>query len=230
MAKFYTTVKMHKSPHTLRPIVATCGTVLSNLSKWLDYKLKKLLPFITTYIKDSTALRQKLKRLGRLPKNARLVVADAISMYTNIKTDHALKILRMILEELKREGKLPKYFDIEMIIKAARIVMCWNLMEYGDCYFKNKTGTAMGTPLAILWAIIYHHWQETKVIIPKYGKKIPLLTRFIDDTFAVVLVGGEDGLQPNEWNDLKNDLNNHRILRWTIQEPSMSVDYLDLTV
>ena len=69
MAKFYTTVKVHKNPHTLRPIVATCGTALSNLSKWLDYKLKKLLPFITAYIKDSNDFRQKLKQLGRLPEN-----------------------------------------------------------------------------------------------------------------------------------------------------------------
>ena len=61
MENFYTTVKIHKTPHTLKPIVATRGTVLSNLSKWLDYKLKKLLPFMTTYIKDSNDLRQKLK-------------------------------------------------------------------------------------------------------------------------------------------------------------------------
>ena len=230
MAKFYTMVKMHKDPHELRPIVATCGTVLSNLSKWLDYKLKKLLPFITTYIKDSNDLRRKLKQLGRLPENARLIAADAIAMYPNIKTEHALDIVRMFLEELAREGKLPRYFDIEMILKAARIVMYWNIMEYGDCYFKNISGTAMGTPAAVLWAIIYFHWPETKMLIPKYGEKMPLLTRFIDDIFAVILVGGEDGLTPNEWTDFKKDLNSHGILRWTVREPSMSVDYLDLTI
>ena len=230
IAKFYTTVKIHKNPHTLRPIVATCGTVLSNLSKWLDYKLKKLLPFMTTYIKDSNDLRQKLKELGHLPENARLVVADAISMYPSIDTEHALRILRKLLEEWKREGKLPKYFDVEMIIKAARIVMCWNLLEYGDCCFKNKNGTAMGTPAAVLWAIIYFHWPETKMLIPKYGEKMPLFARFIDDIFIVALIGGEDGLRPSEWNDFKRDLNSHGMLRWTIKEPSMSVDYLDLTV
>ena len=83
-------------------------------------------------------------------------------MYPSIDTEHALRILRKLLEEWKREGKLPKYFDVEMIIKAARIVMCWNLLEYGDCCFKNKNGTAMGTPAAVLWAIIYFHWPETK--------------------------------------------------------------------
>ena len=144
-----------------------------------------------------------MKRLGRLPENARLIAADAIAMYPNIKTEHALDIVRMFLEELDREGKLPRYFDIEMILKAARIVMYWNIMEYGDCYFKNISGTAMGTPAAVLWAIIYFHWPETKILIPKYGEKMPLLTRFFDDIFAVVLVGGEEGLKPNEWTDFK---------------------------
>ena len=51
LAKFYTTIKVHKNPPTLRPIVAQCGTVILVLSSWLDYKLKKLLPFVSTYIK-----------------------------------------------------------------------------------------------------------------------------------------------------------------------------------
>ena len=134
------------------------------------------------------------------------------------------------MKELDREGTLPKYFEIEMITRATRIVMCWNLFEYGDCYFRNNIGTAMGTPAAVLWAIIYFHWPETKVLIPKHGENMPLLTRFIDDIFAIVLVGGEDGFQPSEWNDFKKDLNNYGVLKWTIQEPSMSVYYLDLTV
>ena len=53
MARFYTLIKVHKNPHTFRPIVATCGTVLLILSSWLDYKLKQLLPFVETYIKTA---------------------------------------------------------------------------------------------------------------------------------------------------------------------------------
>ena len=95
---------MHKDPYIFRPIVATCGTALSILSSWLDYKLKQLLPFIETYIKSSCQLRKKLKELGRLPKNARMVTADAKSMYTKIETEHGLEVLRQFLEELKEEG------------------------------------------------------------------------------------------------------------------------------
>ena len=71
MAKFYTTIKVHKNPPTLRPIVAQCGTVILVLSSWLDYKLKKLSPFISTYMKDSRDFKVKLDHLNsndRLPK------------------------------------------------------------------------------------------------------------------------------------------------------------------
>ena len=71
LAKFYTTIKVHKNLLTLRPIVRQCGTVISLLSSWLDYNLKKLLPFILIYIKDSRYFKIKLDNLnsnGRLPK------------------------------------------------------------------------------------------------------------------------------------------------------------------
>ena len=62
-----------------------------------------------------------------------------------------------------------------MIVEATTLLMCWNLFEYGDCYVKQLAGTAMCMPIAVLWAIIYHYWNEKKVLIPQYspGNKIP---------------------------------------------------------
>ena len=59
---------------------------------------------------------------------------DAISMYTNIDTKHALEVLRKFLVELEEEGNLPPNFDIDMIIHAATLTMQWNLFEYGDFF------------------------------------------------------------------------------------------------
>ena len=73
---------------------------------------------------------------GRLAKYARLVTADAISMYTNIDTGYGLKVLRLFLEELRSEDNLPPNFDTDMVVEAVRFVMRWNIFEYGDCCFK----------------------------------------------------------------------------------------------
>ena len=229
MSRFYTTLKAHKDPYKFRPIVATCGTAIAVLSCWLDYQLQQLKPFISTYIQDSDDLREQMESLGPLPSNARVFTADANSMYTNIDTDHGLEILRQFLEELDEEGKLPPNIKIDIIIEAARIVMRWNIFEYGDCYFRQLVGTAMGTPAAVMWAIIYYYWHEKHCLLPKYGNKIPFLRRFIDDMKGVVLVGGDDGMTRQEWNEFKKDLA-FGLLTWEVEEPSLSVNFLDLTI
>jgi hypothetical protein len=178
LARFYMTIKVHKRvdkpvPHPFRPIVATCGTALAILSKWLDHKLQQLKPHILTYVKDSDEFLkhvkafQKLQKNGKLPKNARHFTADAESMYTYIDTDHALEVLRLFLEELEREGKLPTDFDIDMIMQAATLIMKWNLFEFGNTFFKQLLGTAMGTPVAVIWAMIYFWWHEKHRLIPR---------------------------------------------------------------
>jgi hypothetical protein len=68
------------------------------------------------------------------------------------------------------------------------------------------------------------------VLIPKYGGKISLLRRYIDDIFCVVLIGGDDGMSKVEWQQFKTDLNDFGILTWDTDEPASSVSFLDLTI
>ena len=68
-------------------------------------------------------------------KKVRHFTADAKSMYTNINSNHALELLRLFLEELEKEGKLPPDFNIKMIMQAAKLIMKWNLFEFGDTFF-----------------------------------------------------------------------------------------------
>ena len=98
--KFRMSAKVHKTPWKLRPIVCCAGTVLNCLSRWLDYWFQKLKPNITTYIKDSAQLLQKLKAIKQLPKNSWTFTADAKSMYTNIDTNHALETISKWLDSI----------------------------------------------------------------------------------------------------------------------------------
>jgi hypothetical protein len=88
--------------------VATCGTLMNTISKWIDYQLQKIAKTIPTYIRDSFDLKEQLTKLDKLPRNAKLFTADATSMYTNIDTPHALKKIGEWLEHYKHE--LPKNF------------------------------------------------------------------------------------------------------------------------
>ena len=97
------------------------------------------------FIKYCGDFLTKLKDFGWLPKNAGVFMVDAISMYSSIDTKHALEVLQKFLEELEEEGKLPPDFDVDVIVQAAALIMCWNLFEYGDSFSKQLIDTAMGT-------------------------------------------------------------------------------------
>ena len=89
ISKFRATIKVHKNPPKTRPVVATCGTYLGSLSKWLDQQLQALMTFLPWCTKDSQTLRDELIPL-EIPNLARLFSFDAVSMYSNIDLDHAM--------------------------------------------------------------------------------------------------------------------------------------------
>ena len=63
LAKFYMSLNTHKTPPTMGRIVCCSGTLLSCLSQWLDYWLQASKPPITSYIKDSSQLLERLREL-----------------------------------------------------------------------------------------------------------------------------------------------------------------------
>ena len=71
-----------------------------------------------------------------------------------------------------------------------------------------------------------------KVLIPQYsyGNIMPLLSRFTDDNFAVVIFGGDDGLTADECgtNSRKTLTTTYGILRWNLKEVLLKVIYIDL--
>ncbi len=102
IAKFRTTVKIHKNPWKLRPAVAKCGTILECMSKWLDFKLQKLVGLMPAVVKDSKTFRDELISLD-LPKNARIFTINATSMYTNIDFNHSMQIMQNWIRNVQED-------------------------------------------------------------------------------------------------------------------------------
>ena len=221
-ARFRMTLKAHKVSYKMRPIVCCAGTLLNHLSKWLDFQLQKLTQFIPSYLKDSRKLLAKLKAIGLLPPNAKLFTADANSMYTNIDTDHALAVISSWIDSLS--GSLPSNYPVNAVKDAMRLVMKNNIFEWGDMHFLQLLGTAMGTSAACMWATAYYGVHETTTLIPRHSTSLILYVRYIDDIFGIWT--GDKAA----WQAFKADINNFGILTWDINEPSTSVDFLDLTI
>jgi hypothetical protein len=148
-------------------------------------------------------------------------------MYSNIDLDHAIKIMQLWLETYvpsASESILPT----QAILDALELVMRHNIMQFGDSYFLQLIGTAMGTSVAVVFANLYFGWHEKELILPRYQnhfKRILYHARLIDDVFFI-WIGKTDSI----WKNLIQDYNSFGILKWEINEPSSQVDFLDLTL
>ncbi|KAL7531683.1 hypothetical protein ACHAWF_003879 [Thalassiosira exigua] len=85
-------------------------------------------------------------------------------MYTNIDTDHALSVISTWLGSLD----LLDGFPLGGVKEAMVIVMKNNSVEWGDIYFLQLLGTAIGTFTACMWAMIYYAVHEMGLLIPKH--------------------------------------------------------------
>ena len=224
LARFRMTAKIHKTPWVMRPIVATSGTFANDWSKWLHHQLAKLEPFVESYLADTQGLLDALKPL-HLPPNARLFTADARSMYTNIDTRHAIQVISSFMDELEAAGNLPDGFPIEATKNAMSIIMTTNIFEFGDLRFLQLVGTAMGTPAACAWATLYFGWHENQKLLPTYQPQILFYRRFIDDVVGIWACDN-----PATWTSFCQELDNFGILRWDVERPSLSVDFMDVTL
>ena len=225
-ARFRMTAKVHKTPWKTRPIVCCAGTFMNDWSKWLDFWLQKLKTKVPTYVKDSQQVVDETKAL-KLPPNSLLFAADANSMYNNIDTKHAIKVIDWWLNDLAKKKELPEGFPLEAVLSAMRDIMRENLFGWGDMFFKQLIGTAMGTSAAVMWATLYFAYHEVHTLIPKHGHNLLYFRRFIDDIHGVWT-----GNTTTDWKAFQDDVNTFGILTWDIVDvtPSTSVNFLDLTL
>ena len=213
-------MKVHKTPLKIRPVVSCSGSLLHPLGVWIDTALQPIATTLTSFIASSYDLKEALETIPGLPPGAQLFTADAVSMYTNIDTTHALSSIKNYLHSQTRYRNLP----IQAILDALELIMTNNVFQFGDCYFHQKTGTAMGTPPACCYATIYYAIHE-HFLFQKYSDNIFFYRRYIDDIFGVWVPSNSGAT----FDDFIKDLKFHK-LRWEATTPSNSVVFLDLVL
>lgn len=226
-AHLYLTMKVHKTPLTTRPIVSCSGSLLEGLGIWVDDKLKQVATHMRSYIKSSYELKKKLMQLS-LPPNCYLFTADAQSMYTNIPTEFALaKIANWLNANSQRFPELP----LEATIAGLKVIMRHNYFIFGDTYWKQTKGTAMGTPPAPNYATIFYGILEEDLLLePQFLDNIVFYCRYIDDVFAIWRIT-DPATNDQQWRAFKAYMNKRRFgLTWDHTPLSTQVDFLDITI
>jgi len=219
---FYQLYKIHKQPITTRPVISGCGSLLHPLGHWVDEQLQPIAKSMQSYFKSSYVLKEELMSL-RLPPNAVLFTADAVSMYTNIDTDHALNIIGEYIDKNRGCTWHPKALK-----SALDLIMRNMICVFGDLHFRQLKGTAMGTPPAPPWATIYFGIHEHN-ILGGYVDVLKLYKRFIDDIVGIWLTHPIPEVDDQLWTEFKADINNGG-LDWEFSKRGKEVAFMDLTI
>ena len=218
--KLYLLMKVHKQPIKTRPVVSCSGSLLHPLGVWLDTALQPIATTLPSFIASSYDLNEALDELPHLPSGSLLFTADAVSMYTNIDTFYAINAIKNFLQSQEEF----KHFPLAAITYAMDIIMNNNVFQFGDCFFHQRTGTAMGTPPACCYATIYYAVRE-QFLLHKYNENLFFYCQYIDNVFGI-WVSNNPTLS---YEDFSKDIKFHK-LRWEANTPSTSVVFLDMVI
>ena len=68
------------------------------------------------------------------------------------------------------------------IVSLARLVLTRNFFEFNNSLYLQKSGTAIGTVMAVCYAIVFMHQFETRAMA-SFMLKPSVWWRYIDDVF-----------------------------------------------
>ena len=124
--------------------------------------------FIPTYINNADKLLRWLYAIKNLPPWAFLFTTDADSIFTNIDTEHAIKIINEWMNKLSTHPEFPPDYPLNAVKSAMKTIMRTNHFEFRDMNFIQLTGIAMGTSAACMWGPIYYGDHEAKTLLPNF--------------------------------------------------------------
>ena len=145
-----------------------------------------LLRRIPTFVQSSREVVQRLETI-KPPEYYQLIEADVDNLYPSINIDDGLQALHAFLTNLYT---IPDD-NITFIVKLTKWVLTNNYLEFGGLYYRQISGTAMGTPCAVVFACVYMHMIEQQAL-REFGRSchsmihIALFVRFIDDLLLIV--------------------------------------------
>jgi hypothetical protein len=224
---FYILPKVHKTPWKTRPVVSAVSSVPESLSKWIDLHLQQVVHLCPAYLQDTWQLLRDLRALGPIPLDTVVYTADAVSMYTNINTDHALEVFQAWFT--LHEMELPAGYPVTKILDGLSLIMRSNVFSFGNRYFHQINGTAMGTPCACAYATIYFSYHEETSLLVSGAHNLVFYRRLIDDAL-IFQRHTADG-----WSTFMHAMDDFgppgKRLKWESEDgPGRSTHFLDLEI
>ncbi|CAI6001944.1 unnamed protein product [Closterium sp. NIES-65] len=185
VCRFYLLPKLHKTPVAGRPICSSTLWVFEHASAVLDHYLRPLLRFSPSHLPDSLALLHQLEDL-RVPAEALFLTYDVESLYPSIPIDAGISCIERWLLRWAAQGRISGGVA-DILVQLLGLVMRQNHLEFGGRFWRQVRGTAMGTPVAVIYAVLFMAWLDERLLEtePELSQHVLLHRRFIDDGVVV---------------------------------------------
>lgn len=219
--RLYGLPKIHKPDVPLRPISSSVSVPCYNLSKYIGSVLKNIV--MEEYnIKNSLQLKEKIEKIT-LEEDEILISLDVVSLFTNIPIHLAINNIMKKWNMIQNYTKIPRKRFLDLLNFCLKEN---NYFMYGGKTFSQIKGMPMGNPLSpIIADIVLDHLLEQSIEdLQKNNIQIKLLTKYVDDLFAIIKRKDEEAI-------LKKFNEYHKNLKFTLEkEKNKSITYLDMRI
>ncbi|KAL7485665.1 hypothetical protein ACHAW6_011260 [Cyclotella cf. meneghiniana] len=148
-------------------------------------------------------------------------------MYTNIQTGPALHHISQLI--LREENKSFHHYNSNALISALQIVFNNNILQFGDTYWRQISGTGMGIAPAPPWATIYYAIHENS-FLPSWKTNLLFYRRFIDDVFGIWLCDPHPDKNTTLWASFQNTMQGWYGLEWEFSNLTNTCNFMDLSL
>jgi len=153
-------------------------------------------------------------------------------MYSNIGTNTGIQAFKDLFNTY--ENLIPHDFPKELFLIVLKTVMDNNIFKFGDTFWQQIQGTAMGTPAAPLYSILTYGIHENTTILNTFKPNLLYYKCFIDDIFGIWTENNNTINSTNipdfSWNTFKQQINKFGSLQWNIESLTDSTTFLDLSI
>jgi len=113
---------------------------------------------LPSYIKDSQHALQIFRDFNFLGQDKLIFTMDITSLYTGITNGEGLLALKHCFDQ--RTVKEPKS---ETLLRLAQLVLTLNCFSFGDNFFKQTNGVAMGTKMGPSYVFVFQIMLDEEV-------------------------------------------------------------------
>lgn len=222
LGAFYVLPKLHKHTLESRPIVSNVTHPTRRISKHMHSVLVQAAESALSYIPNSLALTKDLAPLIATP-NTMIITADIKSLYTRIPNDDGVRnVVKSICSDTANKIK-PRALGTLLDLTLRN-----NVFAFGEQFFVQINGTAMGTIMAPTYANVYLKAKEEASLLSAtcpHKAKIRLFRRYIDD--ILVVYENDDSSLPAFMNAMRNA---YKPLELTFKIGRTNIVYLDTSL